>query len=753
MRIEDAALLRGEAQFTDDLRLAGAVHGVFVRSSHAHARLLAVDCDAARRFPGVIAVLTATDIGPAVDLARAVAQSGRQGSMLVVPPRPVLAVGRVVHVGEPIVLVVAQALAIAHDAAELVDVSYEALPALVSAAGAPPIWAAAPDNVALDWVAPDEDMERQVDAAIAAATEVVRIRVANQRIAGAPMETRAATAVFDVSSARYTLYAPSQSASVLKASLCSALGIDADALRVFSGAVGGAFGLKVAATPEYVALLVAARLTGRPVRWAATRAEAFLGDHQARDNVSDATLALDDVGCFLALKVSAVTNLGAYVGHGGNHIATVNFARCFPTVYDIPLVSVAVRLCFTNTIPTGPYRGAGRPEANFVIERLVDAAARQLGVEAGALRRLNMMRPVSMPARTALGNVYDSGDFVAVLARAEALADVAGFMERRRRSEAAGRLRGLGISCFLEHAGGPGRDGVALEVCDGRVMARFAMHPSGQGHATTFGAELARRLEVPCEVIDVVQGDSEVPVSGAPAVGSRSAAAATAAIGAGSAELLRQARAAVARFFGATMERVLYADGLFRCAGSNETISLFELARWMAGEEGMPLSIVSHVDTQGTFPNGCHIAEVEIDPETGVVAIVGYAAVDDCGTVLDRQLAEGQVVGGVAQGLGQALLERVVYDEAGQVLSATFLDYAMLRADAMPAVASEFHAIPAKGNAAGVKGIGEAGTTAAIGAIMNAIADAIPGADIPMPATPERVWRALAVRRDGRASL
>ena len=751
-RVEDAALLRGGGRFSDDLRLDGELAAVFVRSPHPHARVGAVEREEAARMPGVAGVFTAADMAAAGvgNVSRPPPQKGRDDRPLIVPHRPALAGGRVVHVGEPVAMVVAETVAAAEDAAERVTVGYEALASVSDAGaaladGAPQVWPEAAGNMALDWVAPSPEAEAAVDAALAGAANVVRIRVVNQRLAGAPLETRGATAVFDRDSGRFTLHAPSQGAHTLKAQLTAVMGIEPDRLRVLSANVGGAFGLKTPAYPEHAALMVAARALGRPVHWTATRSEAFVSDNQARDNVAEAALGLDGDGRFVALRVSAAVNLGAYVTSAGAVIGTVAFAQCFPGMYAIDAVAVGVRLAFTNTVPTGPYRGAGRPEANYVMERLVDAAARQTGIDPIDLRRRNLIPRAAMPCRTAVGNVYDSGDFAAALDHAVGLARLDRFAERRRAAERAGRRRGIGVSCFLEHAGAGPREGAVLAVEDDRIVLRLGVHPAGQGHATVFRDLVAAELGVAADRVVVEQGDSDLPIDGGPSVGSRSAFKAGSATVAVARDFVATLRAAAAGALQAEAADVAYREGYVEVAGTNRRMSVFELAKEVA-RRGGDLTTHTQVEVANTFPNGCHIAEVEIDPETGATRLADYVAVDDCGVVLDHTLAEAQVVGGVAQGIGQALMEAIVYDASGQLIGGTLLDYAMPRADALPPIRAEFHPVRCTTNALGAKGVGEAGTTAALAAVMNAIADAVPdgrGAAIDMPATAEKVWRAF----------
>jgi carbon-monoxide dehydrogenase large subunit len=770
-RVEDFRLIRGEGRFADDLRLPGQLVGTFVRSPHAHARIVSVDCTAARQAPGVIDALTAHDMQAAAigNLSAPPPMTGRDGRSLIVPFRPALAGDRVRHVGDAVALVVAETPQAALDAAELVAIEYEELPAATSseavlAAEARQLWPEAAGNVAIDWPGPvpDATNEAEVERILHEAAHRVRIKVVNQRVAGVPLEPRGATASFDPASGRYTLHVGSQGVGPLRAQLAAIMGVEPRAIRVLTDDVGGGFGLKTPAYPEYPALMIAARKLGRPVHWIATRAESFLTDNQGRDNVTTAELALDSDGRFLALRVDAVTNVGAYVSPLGVHIATNNFGRCFPTVYDIPRLAIGVRCVFSNTVPTGPYRGAGRPEANYVMERLVEAAARQIGIDTVALRRRNLVRPVALPHATAVGTVIDSGEFEAILDRALALSSYASFEDRRRAAAAERKLRGIGISMFLEHAGGMPLEGADLSFAEpGRVVLGLGVQSTGQGHATLFRDMLARQLGIPSERVIVRQGDSDLGLRGGPSVASRSTMTVSAAALTAVELLIEKGRRLAADALEAAASDIVYSAGAFEVVGTDRRIGLFDLAERAAamkarGETGESLDTRAEVETPQSFPNGCHVAEVEIDAETGRVRIVNYVAVDDCGTVLNHTLVEGQVLGGLAQGIGQALLEEVVYAPgSGQLVSGTFNDYAMPRADVMPPVLAAEHPVPCRTNPLGVKGVGEAGTTGAMAAVMNAIADAIPGGrgtDLQMPATPEKVWRACQGRAGSPAS-
>ena len=761
-RIEDSVLLQGCGRFIDDVRAGGQAEACFVRSPHAFAHVRAIDIAAASRAPGVLAVLTGDDIKAAGlgNVSRPVPQAGRGGAQLVVPHRPALADGRAMHVGEPVALVVAETLAKAQDAAELVAVDYEPLPAVVDlrdalAADAPCLWPEAPNNIALDWPGPQpqhaENLQ-QVEHALASAAHVIRLSLINQRIVVASLEPRGAIASYDPASDSYLLRAPSQGVGMLRDQLAAGMGIRRDKLRVLTDDVGGAFGMKTAAYAEYPALLVAARKVGRPVHWMSTRSEAFLSDNQARDTITDAELALDGDGRFLALRVRAIANMGAFLSSHGAFIASSNFARCFPGMYHIPLIAVAVRCIFTNTVQTGPYRGAGRPEANYALERLIDAAARRTGIDGIMLRRRNFIAAASLPYASAIGTAYDSGDFAAIFDRGLRLADQAGFAERRRQSEERGKRRGFGISCFLEHAGGqPGENAALSFPGQGRLIIALAAHPSGQGHATLFRRLGAARLGIPEAVISVRQGDTRLDLGGSASVASRSTTACGSAVAHTVDLVLEKGRRFAAQMLEAAEADIAYAGGRFVVAGTDRQVSLFEVADWAAerqqrGQSSESLDTRGRAEVPQTFPNGCHIAEVEVDPETGAVALTAYTAVDDCGTVLDPVLVEGQVHGGIAQGVGQALCEDAVYDRgSGQLLAGSFMDYAMPRADLLPPLTAVAHPVLCTTNPLGVKGAGEAGTTGALAAVMNAIADAIPGeagACLDMPATPEKVWRA-----------
>ncbi len=757
-RVEDDALIRGRGQFVDDVEKQGVAHAVFVRSPHAHAGIVSISLDEALTAPGVLGVMTAADLEGIGTVTRHPPIAGRGGAKIAFSHRPCLAERKVMHVGEAVAMVIADSLAQALDAAELVTVEYEELPALVDAqdalkSDAPQLYDAIAGNLAIDFPGPVDDPANvaTVEDIMTSAAHVARVSVVQQRMIMAPMETRGGTASFDTKAGRYTLRVCSQGAGPMRDMLAAIMGIEKQTLRVLTEDVGGAFGLKSGAYPEYPVLLAAAKKYGRKVHWMASRSEAFNSDNQGRDNVTAGELALDATGKFLALRARQIQNLGAYVASAGIQLATNNFARCFPAMYDIGTIDIGVQCVYTNTLPTGPYRGAGRPEANYLIERLVDEAARVTGIDKVEIRKRNLIQASAIPFKTAIGTTFDSGEFPEIFAKALALADVDSFEERRRGSYDSGKLRGLGISCFLEHSGGVPNEGAGLSFPgNGSLVVSMNVGNTGQGHATVYSRLIADTLAIDPAQVKHRQGDSDFEIKGSPSVASRSTITAGTAVLRTVEAMLEKGRVLAAQILEADEKDIAYRRGLFEVVGTDRSIGLFDLAVKAAemkeqGEIAESLDTKRDVDTPQTFPNGCHIAEVEIEPETGEVAVVGYYAVDDCGTVLDHKLAHGQVHGGIAQGLGQVLLEHAVYDTgSGQLVTGSFMDYAMPRAHNMPSLLrDDSHPVPATTNPLGVKGVGEAGTTASLAAIMNAIADAVPAAaHMDMPATLEKVWRA-----------
>jgi len=758
-RLEDDPLVRGFGRFAADAPLPGQAYAYFVRSPRAFADVRAIDAAAARAAPGVLAVLTADDMEGIGNVSQHPPLNGRGGTKLIVPHRPALA-KTVRHVGEAVAVVIAETPAAAQDAAELVAVDYAERTPIVDLReavrpGAPQVWPEAPGNVAVDWpgLAPDpEGNAEEVERVIASAKHVARVSVTHQRLVVNSMEPRGATASYDPSAESYFLRCCSQSARALRDGLAPILGVPNQRLRVTTEDVGGAFGLKTGPYPEYLAILVAARKLGRPVHWMSSRAEAFLSDNHARDAFSEVELALDERGKFLALRVRHLGNMGAYIGAVGANIQTVNLTRCLPGMYDIPRIDIGVCCVFTNTTTTAPYRGAGRPEANYMLERVVDEAARVTGIDPVRLRRRNFIKPKQMPYKTAVGTTIDSGEFEALLDKALALADTDGFKKRRREAGKRGKYRGLGISCMLEHAGGFPLEGTALTFPGGeKLVLGLNVQSTGQGHATVFIPMLAQRLGIKPQQIEHRQGDSAMEIAGYASVGSRSAMTVSHALIKTIEAMLAKGKTIAATVLEAADADIEYRDGRFGVVGTDRSISLFELAVRAAelkkcGEIAENLDTKVNAETPLTFPNGSHIAEVEIDPASGALALVGYSAVDDCGNALSPMIVEGQTHGSIAQGLGQAMLEHAIFDNSGgQLITGSFMDYALPRADDLPAFQDALHLVPAKTNPLGVKGAGEAGTTAAIAALMNAVADAIPGgagAHLDMPVTPEKIWAA-----------
>ena len=759
-RVEDDALLRGNGRYGDDVKPDGALAAHFVRSPHACAKIGNIDTAAAKTVKGVIAVLTAADLEAAHyhSISHGHPIPGRGGVKPVSPHRPVLAGERVMHVGEPVAMVIAASAALAQDAADRIVVDYEQLDAVTDVrdalkSSAPQLWPDAAGNIGFDWTAPaDADGKKQaaLDRAFKDAAHVVKVELVNQRLVVASLEPRTASASYDAATRQFTLRCATQGFASVRAQVAGAMNIKPEELRVVTDDLGGAFGMKGWCYPEYVAMLHAARELKRPIHWVSTRSEAFVTDNQGRDSLWTAELALNKRGRFLGLKVDCIGNLGAYFTGVAHFVFTTHVSGCLPTVYDVPVAQVNTRCVFTNTVPTGPYRGAGRPEASYLMERLVDAAADATGIDAAELRRRNLIAADKIPHTTAFGSTYDSGDFPAVFERALSVADYAGFAARKKAAKKAGKLRGIGIGSYLEIAGAFPEEAARITFPGGgKVVVSIGAGGSGQGHPTVFPKVAARLLGIDAAAVTLSSGDSARDVPGFGAVASRSAMMTGGAISRCAELVLEKGKRIAALLLQAQEADVDYEAGKFSVKGSAREVSLFDVAE-RAAELVRSGTIPESLDTQAgvkcasSFPNGCHIAEVEVDPDTGAVEIVSYVAVGDSGNLLDEVIVEGQVHGGVAQGLGQALIENTVYDAGGQLVSGSFMDYAMPRAHDMPAMKVEHHAIACKTNPLGVKGTGEAGTTAAPPALLNAILDALPkGAVLDMPATPDRVWRAL----------
>jgi carbon-monoxide dehydrogenase large subunit len=763
-RLEDARLVAGAGRYTDDIHLPGEVHAAFVRSPHAHAAIRAIDAAAARAMPGVLAVLTGADY-------RAAGLAGiRQlpipadvidhrlkafGPDSVRPPFDTpqwpLAVDRVRHVGEPLAVVIAATLDAARDAAALVDVDYDSLPAVTDACdalapGAPALHEAVPDNLALDTEFGGRDA---TEAAFAAADVIVEHTFRNQRIVNAQMEPRAALGHYDQAADRYTLTSGNQGVHRQKIALAECLGVAPERVRVICPDVGGAFGLRTNLYPEQLVVVWAARHVGRPVHWTGDRSECFLTDLQGRDLVTTARLALDRTGRILALAADMLGNVGA---HPVSYVPLNNGYRIMTTVYDIPAAHVRIRAAFTNTMPVATYRGAGRPEAHFVLERLIDIAAARLGIDRLEIRQRNLVRG-QLPYRTAMGLTYDSGDFSGNMARAVALADWHGVAARKAAARARARRVGIGIASYVEAPVGAPHERVRLEVRDGAVAVHAGTQSTGQGHETTFAQVLADRLGIAPHLIRLVTGDSDALPSGGGSHSDRSMRLAGALLMDTSGQVVAQARKIFAALAAVDETDVSFDDGTFGTPRSNLRLTLFDIARAIEADPSLPPGLRKPLTAEATFtgrmpahPTGCAVCEVELDPETGAIEVTRYASVDDAGQPINPLVLHGQVHGGIVQGLGQALGETVAWDSAGQVLNASFMDYAMPRADWVPSFDVALSEDPTGGNALRVKGGGEAGITPALAAAMNAVVDALAEygvAHIEMPATPARVWEAL----------
>ncbi len=758
-RKEDPRLLTGRGRYTDDINLDGQAWGHVLRSPVAHGRLNGIDADAAKAMPGVLAVYTAADLAAAGygDLPCKVPLKSHDGTPLIKPPRPALAREKVRFVGEAVAFVVAETAVQARDAAEAIALDIDPLPAVTDGAaalapGAPQLHDEAPGNLSLDWRFGDVDA---VEQAFAAAAHVTRLELDNNRLVVASMEPRVAIAQYDGARDHYTLNLGCQGVFGMRQTLATEiLKIEPERLTVLAEDVGGSFGMKAQAYPEYVPLLHAARMLGRPVKWRDERTDSFVSDNQGRASAVEAALALDADGRFLAVSIKGIAETGAYLGGMGPMMQCVNIQKNTPSLYALPLLLVETRAAFTNATPIGPYRGAGRPEGNYYIERLIDTAARETGRDPIALRRLNMIPPAAIPYQAVSGLTYDSGDFPGLLDKALALADWNGFSARRAEAAARGVMRGIGLATYLEVTAPPGKEmgGIRFEP-DGRVSIVTGTLDYGQGHASTFAQILSEKLGIAFDWIDLVQGDSDQLLVGGGTGGSRSVMCSGTAILAAADQVIENGRALAAHFLEAATEDVEFAAGIFRIAGTDRSVDLMEVAERVRKAGSLPgdlpqeLGAALAMDTPpSAFPNGCHVAEVEIDPDTGVTHVVRYTVVDDFGTLINPMLVEGQVHGGIVQGLGQALMEHTVYDEDGQILSGSFMDYALPRADDVPFFAFGSHAVPSATNPLGVKGCGEAGVSGALPAIMNAIVDALADRGIThvdMPATPERIWRAL----------
>ena len=763
-RTEDPRFLKGQGQYVDDITFPGQVHGYVLRSPHAHADVTRIDTTAAREGPGVLLVLTGDDIPG----------EGVIGIPHFIPPmafgapppkfspvHPVLVNTRVRHVGDPVAFIVAETLDQAKDAAERIVVDYDILPAIASTAnatapGVPQVWEEAGSNT---WFTIQRGDQAGTDAVFAKAAHVTRLPLINNRLICNAIEPRAAIANYLAATDHWTVWTESQAPHAQRTHYAKVFGKPESHFRVISPDVGGGFGMKNGVYCEEVMVIIAARRLQRPVRWTADRSESLVSDAHARDAVSDAELALDGEGKFLAMRVKTNHAVGAYLGEAATVPVGLG-STMYVGSYDLPICHIQVNAVFTNTTLISPYRGAGRPEAGYVIERLVDAAAVEMGIDPVELRRRNYIKQAAMPYETAIGSIYDSGEFERVTDLATELTDVAGFAARRAESEARGKLRGLGITFFIE-IGAPFNDRMQLYFDPtGGVTVAAGTHSHGQGHQTIYAQMVSEWLGVDFESVRLVQGDSDAVAVGRGTYGARSATIGGSALKDAADQIINKAKKMSAHLMEAAEADIEFADGTFTVAGTDKSVGIVQVAQasfmpmgWPA-EFGIGLEATgTFTPTNGNFPNGCHICEVEIDRDTGHVALVRYGAVDDSGVILNPLLFEGQIHGGLAQGIGQALCECAVYDpDSGQLMSGSFMDYCMPRAHDLPSFPLDDIEVPCTSNPLGVKGAGETGTVGAVPAVVHAILDALRplGVDnIQMPATPQAVWQAM---RDAQAS-
>jgi len=772
-RKEDLRFLTGRGNYVDDIKRPGMVVAVFVRSPHAHARIKSIDAGAALAMPGVIAVFTGEDLKAAGvnGLPCGWGITGKDGAMKE-PPHPALAQGKVRYVGDAVAVVIAETVEQARDGADAVAVDYEVLAPIIGLAdavkpGAPLVFDDVPGNLCCDWELGDK---AATEAAFAKAAHVARINLVNNRLVGNPMEPRAAIAEYNPSNGHYTLWSTSQFPHVVRLLMgIFVLGIPQHKLRVVAPDVGGGFGVKQFHYAEEAVVTWAAAKVGRPVKWVCDRAEGFVSDAHGRDHVTEAALALDADGKFLALRVETIANLGGYISTFGPNIPTNLYGPLLAGVYTTPAIYCEVKVVFTNTVPVDAYRGAGRPEATFVLERLVDIAATQLGLDKAEIRRRNMIPKEAYPYQTPVMVQYDSGDPKGCLERSLEVADYAGFAARKAASARTGKLRGIGLSTYVEAcglapsriAGRLGARGGLYESAtvrvhpSGQITVLIGTHNHGQGHETTFAQIVCEKLGVAFDDIDIVYGDTDKVQFGMGTYGSRSLVVGGAALSKASDKVIAKGKKIAAHLLEASDQDITFETGVFSVAGTDRSKTFAEIALAAYVPHDYPLEVLEpgleeqayYDPVNFTFPGGAHIAEVEIDPDTCIVKLVNYTAVDDVGTVINPMIVEGQLHGGIVQGIGQALFESCVYDEAsGQLLSGSFMDYCMPRADNLPKMTIETHSTPCAHTPMGVKGCGEVGTIGSPAAVMNAVVDALAHlgvSHVDMPATANRIWRAM----------
>jgi aerobic carbon-monoxide dehydrogenase large subunit len=758
-RFEDPRLIQGGGRYVDDIKLAGLAHAVVLRSPHAHARVKSIDTTAANAAPGVLCVLTAADVKAAGfgDLPVHGGLKRRDGSAMYRPRYPILAEERVRWVGDYVAFVVAETLAQAMDAVELIAVDYDELPSVTSTAeaskpGSPRVWEDCPDNICFVELIGDK---AAVDAAFARAERTVKHRFVVNRVTAATMEPRGAVGDYNAAADRYTIYTPMQRPHPTRTELAKVLKVPESKIRIVTGDTGGSFGMKSPIFNETPLVMLASRLTGRPVKWISTRTEAFLSDAQARDNVTEAELALDKDGHFLALRVKTIAAIGAYLQHAMP--AFMMNAGTLAGVYRTPAIHVDITGVFSNTNPMRPYRGNGRPEAAFVIERMVELAAAELDLDSAELRRRNYVPPSAMPFKTGLTFTYDSGEFEKNMDLALDLAEHKGLKARKAEARTRGKLLGFGLSNTIERAGAPSTEGAEVRFDrSGSVILFSGSNSQGQGHETVFKQLVCDRLGLDPKEAQYIQGDTDEVFYGEGTGGSRSATLAGSAFHMATEKVVVKARAIAAHMLKVEDGDLKFDEGVFSTSKTNRTLSVKEIAVASLDKANLPndmepglIATAVYQAPVNNYPNGCHICELEVDRDTGKVDVVRYNVVDDFGTVLNPLLLHGQVHGGIAQGAGQALMEDIHFDGSGQLVTASFMDYAMPRAHDLCAMEVESNPVPTKTNPLGVKGCGEAGCVGALPAVTNALIDALAEfgvRHIEMPATPERVWRAMQRR-------
>ncbi len=756
-RKEDETLLRGKGRYTDDCNLPGQFYAVMVRSPHPHGIIRGIGTEAAKAMPGVCAIYTGADLAFAgyAPFSSGLPLKSRDGTPLKQTHHGALATDKVRFVGEPVAFVVAKTLAQARDAAEAVELDIDPLPAVTDAEvamqpGAPQLYDHIENNVALDYHFGDT---AAVNAAFTAAAHVTTLDIENTRVAAVPMEPRVGLASYDQQNGRYTIQLPTQGVSGNRNTLAKLLGVPTDKVRVLTGQVGGSFGMKNISYPEYICILHAAKALGRPVKWTDERSTSFLSDSQGRGQQIRAELALDAGGRFLAIRLSGTGNLGAQITGVAPLPLSLNTGKNIGSVYRTPLLSVDIKCVVTNVTLMGAYRGAGRPEANYFLERLIDRAADEMGIDRLTLRKRNFIKPTQMPFTACSGVTYDSGDFAGVFGQALEQSDYDGFAKRKKDARKAGKLRGIAVGSYLEVTAPPNPElGKIVFEEGGTVRLITGTLDYGQGHATPFAQVLSTFLGVPFERIRLEQGDSDIVHTGNGTGGSRSITASGMAIVEASQKVIAKGKSAAAHLLETAEADIEFADGRFTVAGTDRSIGIMDLAQRLRGAElpeGVPSSLDVDHTTEGVpsaFPNGCHVAEVEIDPDTGVTRVVRYTAVNDFGTVVNPMIVAGQLHGGVAQGIGQALMEKVSYNADGQPITGSLQDYALPRAEDIPLMTVGDHPVPAKTNPLGTKGCGEAGCAGSLATIVNAALDALKDygvTTLDMPLTPEKVWRAI----------